>query len=91
MRETRRDVHERAPLSSPSPRAELGYTRVEPIIERPKSETSDFGWGEGRGEGALHAPCPWKAPLTPTLSPQPAKRPEKRGEGEERAGRRWPT
>lgn len=43
MRETRRDVHERAPLSSPSPRAELGYTRVEPIIERPKSETSDFG------------------------------------------------
>jgi tRNA uridine 5-carboxymethylaminomethyl modification enzyme len=37
---------------APSPQPNSGLPEFGPIDERPKSETSDFGWGEGRGEGA---------------------------------------
>src|SRR5215467_4031677 len=43
--------YERARLDSLSP-TELGFTRVRSLNYWPKSETSDFGWGEGGGEGA---------------------------------------
>jgi len=40
----------RAEPALPLP-TELGFTRVRQIREWPKSDISDFGWGEGRGEG----------------------------------------
>ncbi len=41
----------------PPPAAELGFTRVRPLINWPKSDKSDFGWRVREGAGNMICAC----------------------------------
>ncbi len=51
-------------------------------VSRPKSDTSDFGWGEGQGEGARHYPLSQNPPHPAALRATDLS-PTGRGEGGE--------
>src|SRR5262245_15264601 len=57
---------------TPSPQPNSGLPEFGHLMMRPKSETSDFGWGEGGGEGGPN--CRYF--VTPSPHPSPL-----RGEG----------
>src|SRR5436189_3731764 len=48
----RKELGESRNLLPPPLAAELGFTRVRPLIKQPKSDKSDFGWRDGEGAAA---------------------------------------
>src|SRR6266568_5324316 len=58
------ELHASRILLPPPLAAEVGFTRVRPLIKRPKSDKSDFGWRDGEGAAASSE----QAERTPSLT-----------------------